>query len=177
MINESIYGIDAKRTNHDSGIPGEAFVTGCIPVSKIDAVVCPEYLLDAQIRDLRLMQGIGTGLVDSVVQNIFKQIRLDENNDARLVIENLLQEKANLSSKEMDFWDRMNTEKMIIEEIDKFLAELIHRFFAEQFGKEDISVRDMMQIIAEKYNIKVLSVNGNNGFTTIFDNQPTSQPS
>ena len=143
MVSPDVCCIDADKTSHDSGIQGEVFHYGIIFKEDLQAIVCPEHLIDLPIRDLRVTIDIGTGFVDSVVRNILEQMGVKEDSEERREIEFLIKEKAN-APEGMGILEKIDYEKEYIFKIDVKLAEIVHDFFSEKLDKEDVTVKDMM---------------------------------
>lgn len=170
MVSPEIFCIDANKTNHDSGIPGEVFYRGVISSEYLKAIICPENLIDLQIKDLKFMQDIGYGFADSIARNILEQMGIEEDSKERQKIELLIKEKGN-PPEGLGVLEVLDYEKKYISKIDAELAEMIHIFFSQKLNKEDVTVRDIMYKVAEKYNIPVFLLDKNDKMVLCYQSQ------
>lgn len=177
LIDDSIYAIDANKTDHDSGIPGEVFCTqGIIKPSEIKAVVCPENLLNTNLKDLRLFENCGTGYVNAIAQNVLNLMHYDENSAEAVAINELVKKKEQIIQSNLELVNKLKYERSVIDEIDAYLGELTHKFFCEKLNKDELCIRDVMLEMSEKYNIDILTFDENYKFNMLYTKSKEDEP-
>lgn len=158
----------SRISKRASGYIDEAYVIHEIPKENLQGVMIPEDSLDKPLSELPLgLAKMGHNFIENRCRSLITDLAQEIGFSGDITqLEELIKSKEELENSPGYYSEKHNARQKLLEQMDKFMQEYIHKAFVQSTGQKQVTLRDVLKKYTPAdmpiYNSDGMPINLNN---------------